>query len=41
MTVVPIDCPEQYAALVECTAFVDWRNLESGGGAMLALAFYS
>jgi hypothetical protein len=31
-------CPAQYAALVECTAFVNWRNLN--GGAMIALAFY-
>ena len=32
-------CPEQYAALVECTAFVNWRCAEDGGPALLALAF--
>jgi len=32
-------CPEQYAALVECAAFVNFRRLESGGTAVLALAF--
>jgi len=33
-------CPDQYAALVECVAFVNWRRVEQGEGAILALAFY-
>lgn len=32
-------CPEQYEAIVECAAFVNWRNLEVGGRAVLALAY--
>jgi hypothetical protein len=30
-------CPEQYAALVECTAFVNLRQAERGQPAVLAL----
>ena len=33
-------CPQQYEALIECAAFVNWRLLESGHGPVLALAFY-
>jgi hypothetical protein len=33
-------CPEQYAALIECSAFVNWRRLEVGEAAVLALSFY-
>jgi hypothetical protein len=33
-------CPEQYAALVECAAFVNWRRSSEGAGAVLALAFH-
>src|SRR5688572_23990452 len=32
-------CPDQYDALVECAAFVNWRLVEKGGRAVLALAF--
>jgi hypothetical protein len=32
-------CPEQYAALVECSAFVNWRRIEQGERAILALSF--
>jgi barstar (barnase inhibitor) len=32
-------CPEQYGALVECAAFVNWRKIEVGEPAVLAL-FY-
>jgi RNAse (barnase) inhibitor barstar len=32
--------PEQYAALVECSAFVNWRRMERGAGPVLALSFY-
>ena len=31
--------PAQYAALIECTAFVNWRRMQSGRPAVLALAF--
>jgi RNAse (barnase) inhibitor barstar len=33
-------CPEQYAAIVECSAFVNWRRLERGQEPVLSLAFY-
>ena len=32
-------CPEQYVALVECSAFVNWRRIETGESAVLALSF--
>jgi hypothetical protein len=32
-------CPEQYAALIECAAFVNWRRLEKGEPAVLTLSF--
>ena len=32
-------CPDQYAALIESVAFVNWRRLERGDPAVLALAF--
>ena len=32
-------CPEQYAAIVECSSFVNWRRIEVGEGAVLALSF--
>jgi RNAse (barnase) inhibitor barstar len=33
-------CPEQYAAIIECAAFVNWRRLERGEPAVLVLSFY-
>ncbi len=33
-------CPEQYAALIECSSFVNWRRLDQGAPSVLALAFY-
>jgi barstar (barnase inhibitor) len=33
-------CPEQYAAIVECAAFVNWRRIEKGHRPILALSFY-
>jgi hypothetical protein len=33
-------CPEQYQAIVECSAFVNWRRLEVGEPAVLALSYY-
>jgi hypothetical protein len=36
----PSRCPEQYAAIIECAAFVNWRRIEVGYNAVLALSFY-
>lgn len=33
-------CPEQFAALVECAAFVNWRRSSRGESAVLALSYY-
>lgn len=33
-------CPEQYAAIVECAAFVNWRRIELGEEAVLTLSFH-
>jgi len=33
-------CPEQYAAVVECTASVNWRRIETGEAPVLVLAFH-
>jgi len=33
------ECPEQYDAVVECTAFVNWRRAEAGDEPVLALSF--
>ncbi len=33
-------CPEIYASIVECSAFVNWRRIERGFEAVLALSFY-
>jgi len=32
--------PEIYAALIECSAFVNWRRLERGESPVLAVSFY-
>jgi RNAse (barnase) inhibitor barstar len=34
-------CPELFSALVECTAFVNWRRIEIGGAPVLALALFA
>jgi len=34
-------CPEQYAAIVECSAFVNWRRIEHGKSAVLALSYHA
>ena len=34
-------CPEIYATLVECSAFVNYRRIERGAPAVLALSFYA
>ena len=33
-------CPEIYDALVECSAFVNYRRIEAGDQAVLALSFH-
>lgn len=33
-------CPEQFSALVECAAFVNWRRIEQGQNAVLALSYH-
>lgn len=33
-------CPEQYAAIVECAAFVNWRRIETGDEPVLTLSFF-
>jgi len=33
-------CPEIFEALVECSAFVNYRRIEKGEQAVLALSFY-
>jgi len=34
-------CPEIFEALVECSGFVNWRRIEKGESAVLALSFYA
>lgn len=34
-------CPDQYSAIVECSAFVNWRRIECGEQAVIALSFYA
>lgn len=34
-------CPEIYEAICECSAFINYRSKESGGGTFLALSFSS
>ncbi|WP_440224249.1 barstar family protein [Dokdonella sp. MW10] len=34
-------CPELFSALVECSAFVNWRRIEAGHAPVLALAFHA
>jgi hypothetical protein len=33
-------CPEQYEAIVECAAFVNWRRIEVGEHSVLAVSFH-
>jgi hypothetical protein len=33
-------CPEIFDALIECAAFVNWRRIEQGEAAVLALSFF-
>jgi RNAse (barnase) inhibitor barstar len=33
-------CPEVFTALIECSAFVNWRRIEKGEPAVIALSFY-
>ena len=32
-------CPEQYAALIECSAFVNWRRMKIGDSPVIVLSF--
>ncbi|MGP8260774.1 MAG: barstar family protein [Acidobacteriaceae bacterium] len=34
-------CREQYDAIIECSAFVNWSRIEVGETTVLALSFYS
>ena len=40
VTVFKEGCVEQYAAIIECSAFVNWRRIERGYLPVLALSFY-
>ena len=33
-------CPDQYGAIIECAAFVNWRRIQTGESAVLALSYY-
>jgi barstar (barnase inhibitor) len=33
-------CPEQFEALVRCSAFVNWRRVQAGNNSILALAYH-
>lgn len=33
-------CPDLYRDLIECSAFVNWRRIETGGSSVVALSFY-
>ena len=33
-------CPELYAAIIECAAFVNWRRIEMGREPVLAVSFW-
>jgi len=32
-------CPEQYAAVIECSAFDNWRRIHNGDPAVICLSF--
>ena len=42
LNIVPfkLRCPEIYDALIECTAFINWRYAEANEPPAIALAFY-
>jgi len=33
-------CPDQYQAIIESSAFVNWRRIDTGQAAVLTLSFY-
>jgi len=33
-------CPEQFEEIVDCASFVNWRRIERGFPAVMALSFY-
>jgi len=34
-------CPKEFADLLECSAFVNWRRVELGSSPIIALALYA
>jgi hypothetical protein len=34
-------CPDLWLTLLECTAFVNWRRIESGSAAVLTISAYA
>lgn len=36
-----IRCPEQFEAILDCTAFVNYRRLEAGEEPVLSLSFFN
>jgi len=40
VTSFSLRCPEQFESLIDCAAFVNWRRLEQGEPAVLALSYY-
>ena len=36
-----VRCPEQYEAIIDCSAFVNWRRIERDEQPVLALSFYA
>ena len=39
--IIVLRCPGIYDALIECSAFVNWRKIDIGNEPVLLLAFYS
>jgi hypothetical protein len=35
-----VRCPDLYAAIIECAAFVNWRRIEMGHEPVLSLSFH-
>jgi hypothetical protein len=34
-------CPEIYDAIIECSSFVNYRRIDRGASAVLAISFYA
>ena len=39
VTEFAVRCPQQYDAIIECSAFVNWRRIKVGESAVLTLSF--